>query len=225
MARFLDLVNLCSQPESLRDADWERTFLAAIVDSSLEIKNKDAQQGPDGWPYLYVTTSRTATEPALRLIDWLSTRGIGMVINAHKEMPDYIFTFGMIWGFKAFGQFRFESETLLRDGPVTFEKGQKVIAGPPTEDYLPIYVREILADFFAKQGVKHPKIIVLSKDKKHYDLCFSVESLGNPPQPEFSGIAEAIAWFLPEHYSIVVTSEKGLPPFFPLVSEELKSQS
>lgn len=222
MARLLDLVNLCSQPESLRDEDWERAFLAAIVDANVEIKNKEAQQGPDGWPYMFVSATRTANEPAVRLIDWLSTRGIGLVINAHKEIPDYIFTFGMIWCFKQFGQFRIEMPP-QRDGSVIFEKGQKVVAGPPTEEYLPIYVREILADFFMKQGVKQPKILVLSKDKQHYDLCFSVESLGNPPPSEHAGIAEAIAWFLPDHYSVVLTTEKGLPAFFPLVAEGLQT--
>lgn len=215
MARYMDLVNLCSQPESLRDSEWERTFLAAIVDSNIDLDGKEAHQGPDGWPYMFAKTSRTASEPAVRLIDWLSTRGIGLVINADKELPDYVFTYGMIWSYREFGQFRVESSE-VRKGPITFEKGERVIAGPPTEEYLPIYVREILADFFAKQDVDTPKFLVLSKDKKHYDLCFSVESLGNPPENEYSGIAEAIAWFLPEHYSIVICSEKGLPKFFDL---------
>ncbi|MCB0406953.1 MAG: hypothetical protein KDD34_02050, partial [Bdellovibrionales bacterium] len=147
MARYLDLTNLCSQPESLRDEEWEQAFLAAIVDSNIELESKEAQQGPDGWPYMFAKTSKVATEPAVRLIDWLSTRGIGLVINAYKQMPDYIFTYGMIWGFKEFGSFRFDSQ-VASDGVVTFEKGDRVIAGPPTEEYLPIYVREILADFF-----------------------------------------------------------------------------
>jgi hypothetical protein len=37
--------------------------------------------------------------------------------------------------------------------------------------------------------------------------------LGNPPTKEHQGIAEAISWFLPPHYSIVLISETGLPPF------------
>jgi hypothetical protein len=37
--------------------------------------------------------------------------------------------------------------------------------------------------------------------------------LGNPPEREHEGIAEAIAWFLPNHYSVVLISEKGLPTF------------
>lgn len=216
MARTLDLVTLCSQPESIRDSDWERAFLAGFVDCSLELEGKEAQQGPDGWPYMFAKITRTASEPAVRLLDWLATRGIGLVINAHKEMPDYIFPYGMIWSNKEFGEFRKQVEVSPL-GAVTYEKGEKVLAGPPTEEYLPIYVREIIADFFYKQGVEAPKILVLSKDKVNFDLCFSTESLGEPPSGEHKGIAEAIAWFLPEHYSVVVVSEKGLPKFIPLL--------
>ena len=30
---------------------------------------------------------------------------------------------------------------------------------------------------------------------------------------EHAGVAEAIAWFLPPHYSVVLVSETGLPDF------------
>jgi len=215
VARFLNLTNLCSQPESLRDLEWERTFLQALVDGSLELESKEAVQGPDGWPYLYSKVSHSATEPFLRIIDWLATRGIGLVVNAHKEMPDYVFPYGMIWGFKEFGQF-FEASEPTNAGEVIFEKGEKVIAGPPSEEYLPIYVREILREFFKSQSVTELKILVVSKDKSHFDLIFSLNSLGNPPAHEHKGILEAIAWFLPNHYSVVLAEEEGLPQFFPL---------
>lgn len=215
MARFLNLVNLCSQPESLRDLEWERAFLQALIDGALELEEKEAQQGPDGWPYLYAKISNSATEPFLRILEWLSKRGIGLVINAHKDMPDYVFPFGMIWGYKEYGQF-FEAFTPPDNGEVVFDKGDKVVAGPPTEQYLPIYVREILREFFRSQGVAEIKILVISKDNKHYDLIFSLDSLGNPPQAEHKGILEAISWFLPNHYSVVLAPEEGLPNFFNL---------
>ena len=57
---------------------------------------------------------------------------------------------------------------------------------------------------------------MISQDNIHFDLCFSLESLGNPPDNEHEGIAEALSWFLPTHYSIVLISEKSLPEFLPL---------
>jgi hypothetical protein len=40
--------------------------------------------------------------------------------------------------------------------------------------------------------------------------------LKSPPQSEHAGIAEAIAWFLPAHYTVALVSEKSIPGFQPL---------
>src|SRR5690606_13470381 len=143
-------------------------------------------------------TSPQATEPTVRILDWLATRGIGMVINGQKEIPDYIFPYGMIWNWKERGQFVSQAEK-VHTGKVSFKAGEEVLAGGPTPEYLPGYVRQILNQFLKSQGVKEPKVLVLSRDKKHFDLCFSLESLGFPPEHEHRGIAEALAWFLPQH--------------------------
>lgn len=215
MARTLELAKLVSQPESYRDEEWERAFFEALPEAKLKIDGEEPKVGPDGWPYLFVRTSNDATEPAHKVIDWLSTRGLGMVVNAHKSLPDYVFTYGMIWNFRARGEFVTEAEP-VHTGEVKFEKGQKLLAGPPSKEYLPDYVRKVLADFFGQQGVKDPRILVLSTDKKHFDLCVSLESLGSPKKEEHQGIAEAVSWFLPHHYSIVLASENGLPQFHSL---------
>lgn len=215
MARTLDLNNLCRQPDNARDNDWERAFFEALTDSKVQVPQSEPQVGPDGWPYLYVETNPQATEPTVRILDWLSTRGIGLVVNGNKEIPDYIFPYGMIWNWKERGEFVSTSQK-ISTGRVTFKAGEEIIAGGPTPEYLPAYVRQILSQFLKSQGVKDPKILVLSKDKKHFDLCFSLESLGSPPDHEHRGIAEALAWFLPQHYSLMLISENGLPEFVSL---------
>jgi hypothetical protein len=213
MARSLNLHHICSQPDALRDEAWERTLAAALPESTLKLESMTPQTGPDGWPYLFATTAPGSSEPAVRVIDWLASRGIGLVLNAHKTAPDYIFTYGMIWNFKETGSF-WTSSPAPEGGVVQFEKGEKVLAGPPSKEFLPAYVRDILIQFFKDQGVEDPKVLVLSRDKKHFDLCFSLESLGDPDPAEHQGIAEALAWFLPPHYSIMLASEKGLPKFY-----------
>ena len=65
-----------------------------------------------------------------------------MVINADKEDPDYVFPYGMIWGFKEYGSF-FEGDQAPNESEIIFEKGDQIVAGAPSEEYLPIYVREI----------------------------------------------------------------------------------
>jgi hypothetical protein len=77
-------------------------------------------------------------------------------------------------------------------------------------------VRKILAEFFRDQGVLQAKILVIGTAENTYDLVFSSESLGSPKDSEHKGVLEAISWFLPPHYSIVLASEVGLPAFVTL---------
>ncbi len=219
MARSLDLHHICTQPDSLRDEEWERTLTTALPEATLKLESMTPQTGPDGWPYIYASTAPGSSEPSTRILDWLSTRGIGLVLNAHKTAPDYIFTYGMIWNFRETGMFITPAPD-AHGGVVHFEKGEKVMAGPPSKEYLPPYVRDILFQFFKDQGVESPKVLVISKDRKNYDLCFSLESLGEPEEAEHAGIAEALSWFLPTHYSIMLASEKGLPKFHELIAAE-----
>jgi hypothetical protein len=215
MSQQLDLNTLLQKPMEQRDEKWEDAFLQAFPLSTLRILEEVPQEGPDGFPYLIVATDDTGTEPAAKVLDWLSARGIGLVVNPLRDMPDYVFTFGQIWNFKERGQF---NSPVARQnlGQFKLDEGQKVLAGAPTEEHLPQYVREILRSFFSQVGAPSVKILMLSTDRKHYDLCFSIESLGNPEKHEHPGVLEAISWFLPSHYSIALIHEKGLPPFHPL---------
>lgn len=207
---------LAQVSEEKRNPQWENEFLKALTESSVKILSADPQYGPDGWPYLFVETvteSSSATlEPAQKILQWLRTRGIGLVVNPQKQMPDYVLTFGMIWSFCKTGYF-FRPTATAQESSVMLEPGQKIFSGPPSEEYLPPDVRKILGEFFRDQGLLAPKVLMLSTDGLNYDLAFSVESLKNPPEQEHAGIAEAISWFLPPHYSVMLISEKGLPAF------------
>ncbi|MBO9668012.1 MAG: hypothetical protein J7501_14515, partial [Bdellovibrio sp.] len=141
--------------------------------------------------------------------------GVGMAVNPDKNYPDYVFTYGMLWHFKETGLF-YRTADEIPSGTLELQGGQGLHSGEPTPQYLPQYVRQILKEFFRDQGILRPRILVMSTDRKHYDLAFSLESLSNPPEKEHQGIAEALSWFLPPHYSIVLVSEIGLPKFFDL---------
>jgi hypothetical protein len=206
------LIELTQTPESTRSPAWEAQFFQALTSANLELLTADPQQGPDGWPYLLAKTSEEASEPAQKMIQWLAQKGMGLVVNPHKDYPDYVFSYGMLWSFKESGFFFRETE-VKKEGAVEFDLKSIQHAGTPTEQYLPIYVRQILREFFRDQGVLAPKILVLSQDRVNYELAFSLESLGNPPDHEHAGVAEAIGWFLPPHYTLVLVSESGMPPF------------
>jgi hypothetical protein len=208
---------LAAVPAKERNLDWENQFLKSLTESSVQVMTADPQYGPDGWPYLMVQTGETTedSEPVQKILNWLSSRGLGMVVNPEKSSPDYIISYGMVWSFRETG--RFFNPYEMKDGQqVVVEPGMPLLAGDAEVSYLPKDVRSILKEFLRDQGIFQPKILVMSTDRKHYDLAFSLESLGNPPEHEHRGIAEALGWFLPPHYSLVLISEKGLPSFFEL---------
>jgi hypothetical protein len=224
-----------------RDDAWETGFLRALPAASVKVLSPEPHEGPDNWPYLLVETDPSGDEILANILGWLSTRGIGLVLNANKPTPDYVFTYGMIWNFREQGVFLSSlperSVTAVPTGMATgasassapgdvsqkpktgrfeLKDGQQVFAGPPTEAFLPKYVRSVIKQFFLDQGVFAPKILMLSLDRENFDLCFSIESLKSPPAEEHAGIAEALAWFLPAHYSVSLVSEKTVPGFLPL---------
>ena len=212
--------DLCATPDALRDYEWERKFLDAFVQARVELVKDEPIQGPDGWPYFFLKTQLEEDqkgEPVLKLLDWLKDKGIGLAVNTHKELPDYIFNYGMIWNFA-------ERKLLVQDLPqqealaeqVEFSKGEKILFGEPSEEFLPYYVRNVLMDFLTQQGVENPRVAIVGKNNDQYDLCFSLESLGNPPETEHKGILEAIAWFFPTHYSLMLLSEESTAAFYSL---------
>src|SRR5436190_22827663 len=99
---FLELLTL---PEDQRNAEWEAEFLSLFPSAKLKLMDPQPRVGADGFPYLFAQTGGDSLEPATRLLQWLSTRGVGLAVNPHKEIPDYIFSFGMIWHFKETGRF------------------------------------------------------------------------------------------------------------------------
>lgn len=214
----MELDWLLQQPEKSRDQAWETAVLDGLINTNVQLQSAEPQEGPDGWPYLFVKTGPGGTEPFARIVDWLAGRGIGLVVNAHKMLPDYVFTYGMLWNFKETGRFVWPEFERVATGSIQLLNDQQTVMGAPTEKYLPSYARSVIRDFLSQQGFSQPRILVVSQapDYKVTDLVFSIESLGGLEEKDQKTMAEALAWFLPLHYSLVFASEKGLPPFHPL---------
>jgi hypothetical protein len=210
-----------------RDERWERAFLKALPEAKAHVLHAEPREGPDHWPYLLVSTDEGADDPLINVLRWLSDRGIGLVVNPHKPSPDYVLSYGMIWNLRERGEFLTDVADVgdghkVPAGPrglgassqrFDIKHGQELFVGPPSESYLPKYARGVIKQFFADQGVYAPKVLMVSSDQKNFDLCFSIESLKSPPTHEHKGIAEAISWFLPAHYSVGLVSEKVVTGF------------
>ena len=195
-----------------RDEAWEIQFFKLLPEVHFTFLSDSPIEGPDGMPYLAVEISEDG-EPASKVLDWLGEKGVGLAVNPKKETPDYVFSYGMIWNYLLNGEFLTASESdSEKRGGQEFEvtPGQEMMAGTPSEAYFPPHVRKVFKEFLGQQGVHQPRVVMLSQDSKNYDLCFSLESLGNPPQEEWQGVLEAFSWFFPLHYSFSIISEDSI---------------
>lgn len=202
------LESLLSVPFEIRDQSWETQFFLKFTSASVELISDGPQTGPDGFPYLLVKTSASASEPVQKVIHWASTRGVGLVVNPENEYPDFVFTYGMLWHFRETGLF-YKTQREIPTGSVFLETG--VQFGEPTDAFFPHYVRKMLREFFRDQGLHRVKFFCMQSPRGFYDLVFSLNSLGHPPEKEHEGIAEAISWFLPSHYPVILSTEAQLP--------------
>lgn len=217
---LMQLSELTNVQDEKRDSQWESLFFHHLTQSQVHLLSEEPHVGPDGWPYLMVETLQGATsgtsEPVQKILHWLSEKGVGLAVNPQKDYPDFVFTYGMIWNFRQTGLFYQPHAAETKTGPVEIQSQDKMHFGEPSTEYLPSHVRKILREFFRDQGFLAVKILMISQDTKHFDLAFSLESLGNPSEKEHQGILEALSWFLPPHYSLMLASEKNLPTFFDL---------
>ena len=202
----MTLQALLQTAEDQRDLHWENQLVKAFTEAKVKVLLEEPQKGPDGWPYLIVESTTTEEgEPAQKILAWLQDKGVGCVLNPQKEYPDYVFTWGMIWSFRETGWF---FKPLRAQG--SHNTRQIESSGPPTSEYLPDYVRQILREFLQQQNIFRPKILVVAFANGDSELLFSQQSLGNPPVQEHEGILEALSWFLPPHYQIAMADEMQL---------------
>lgn len=223
-----EIIEILNVAQKDRDAQWETRFLEKFPEVKVSLIAKAPQAGPDQFPYMFIEIKEDSTEPALKLLNWISQNGIGLAVNPTKNYPDFVFTYGMIWNYFKSGQFlenpvakphvhgpncNHDHDHNEEASPETKKEGTLFYVGSPSDGYLPAAVKNIMKEFLKQQGVMAPKITMLSQDQVNFDLCFSIESFGSPSAEEHEGILQALSWFLPAHYSLAFVSEQGIPSF------------
>lgn len=205
----MDLNTLLAVKTKLRDSAWDDQFFAKLQEGAIRVLSQDPQEGPEGFPYLLVTTYGDAGfEPFQKVAHWCADTGVGMVLNPTEDGEDYLFTFGMLWNFKYRGEF-FSSWTHEAQSTTI----DKMVVRQVTDSYWPKMPRQIFREFLLQQNILRPRVCLFSQNSSSDpELGFSLESLGNPPERERTGIMEAFSWFFPRHYSLVLVSEKDIGP-------------
>jgi hypothetical protein len=193
----------------------EQIFFKTLLENPTSVLSPDPKEGPDGFPYLMVSSDKKNNDPFANVVKWCADRGIGIVVNPGQETQEYIFTYGMLWNFVFRGEFLSTVAVEKRTGDLNINHGQTVLVGTPSEEYWPTSVRKVFKEFLLQQGIFEIKVLLLFEKKDGpADFCFSIESLGNPPKTEWNGILEAFSWFFPRHYSLSLISEKNFDAEF-----------
>jgi len=193
-----------------RDEKWVDDFLKEIAAAKVKLLSPDPQEGPDGFPYMMVSTDEAA-EPFRDIAVWCADKGIGIAVNPHKDTADFVFTYGMLWNFAVRGEFITDGEITHDKKEIRLQADQQLFAGKPSENFWPPPARKNFKEFLVQQGILQPRSILLAEEEGGpLDLAFSLESLSNPPEPEWDGILEAFSWFFPRHYSLALLSENSI---------------
>jgi len=199
-----------------RDEAWKNEFLANVGDASFTCGNPQIVQGPDGFPYFQLETPTPNKSFQCYVIshmisDFILERGIGIVINAHKGQPDWVFTYGSLVNFSVRGAFYTPVPALQLPEEEVIRQQEKVLVGQPSEAFLPKAVRPILRQFLEQQGIHDTKIALMSRNYGDEVLQELVTNL----TPEktgrelFEALQSHLKWFLPDHYSMVAMDENG----------------
>ncbi|WP_353196476.1 hypothetical protein [Parapedobacter defluvii] len=199
-----------------RDATWEKKFLADVAEASFACGDPQIIQGLDGFPYFQLQIP-IPNQPFQCYVvqhmvsDFILDRGIGVVINAQKGQPDWVFTYGDLVNFAIKGEFYTASPAVQLPQQEVIQQQEEVLVGQPSEEFLPMPTRGIIRQFLEQQGIRDPKIALMSRQYGEEVLQELVTNL----TPEkvgrqlFEALQTPMRWFLPRHYSMVAMDENG----------------
>ena len=210
LAKTSELFRLCAIPHEARDAAWLARFYAAAPDASLKGETPQAIAGPDGFPYFVLKLPEEGVPFEAycisHIVDFCLENGLGAVLNPQKERPDYVFTFGNLWSWKATGQFVRELPPGAPPGVTkeTVDGEREVLVAQPSEDFFPGFARRAVDRFLRHRlGVAEPGCFLLGDPTAipTQSLVFNVFSDGFESEKDFANAMYFLRWYLPGDYS------------------------
>ena len=210
------LTNLFKVAKENRDEAWNSEFLTHVAEASFACGNPQVIQGPDGFPYFQLETPEPNKPFQCYVIshmisDFILERGIGIVINAHKGQPDWVFSYGSLVNFSSQKEFYTAGTSLQLPEIETIRENKDVLIGQPSKAFLPMETRTILRQFIEQQGISDVKIALMSRKYGDEVLQELVTNLTPRKIGEqlYGGLQTHLKWFLPNHYSVVAMDDNG----------------
>lgn len=214
------LVDLSKVPQEKRNEAWLKSFISNVSLASFKAGDPQVITGPDGFPYFNLLLPEPGETFQCYVIDnmvfdFLATQGLGIVIGANKEQPDWVFTYGDVMNYAVKRDFYNKDNTFFNtepaDNKVTFASDKEIMVGQPSEFLLPKPTRDVLRGFLNFKGIKEPKVLLMSSNstdgKQVQDLVFNFTPKNFSNEDEFRGTVQQMQWFLPRHYSVTFFDE------------------
>lgn len=222
------IFDLIKVPVESRDEQWQKSFLENIVQASFRCGDPQVIMGPDGFPYVQLLMPKPYESFQCYVIermkdDFLLKSGYGVVINPDAGQPDWVLSYGDIMNLDLTGAFYTNEPTpfTIAKEDETIDHDEKVLVGQPSELLLTASNRAVLREFLISNGVKSPKILLMSRTSKDghasQELVFNLTPGNFENEEVFRNLMQKLGWFLPRHYSYIGMSEDSLgDSFMPL---------
>lgn len=217
LEKTINIQHLLETPFENRDSAWIDNFLENIDECNFQLSEPEVAIANDGYPYINVNTvDANANFKAFVIKSELSTilrNGFGIVINAKKNQPDWMFSYGDLLNYQLNNEFYTDDSVFSAHGKdFVVPQNEKILVGQPSEDILPQQTRQHLRDFLSFSGIKNSKVLLMAR---HYedeatacqDLVFNITPDQFSSNEEYNQTMNTLAWFLPKHYSIAGVDE------------------
>ncbi len=206
------LSDLFQVPIDRRDPRWYDTFYAQVVTESFIRGIPAVMTGPDQFPYRILLTPQTEAlsqaVPLKDVIEEATIQGTGIVLNPRGNGADWVFTYGNLWSYRAFGAFFVPVERSFESGSVTLKKDTSLLVGAPSEMFFPSYARRVIGAYLREVlKIAEPGIALLGPiGGAPASFAFSIFPEDFASQEAYQEAMQRMTWFLPSHYVIT-----GLP--------------
>lgn len=216
------LAGLFEVPVEQRDGKWQSILFDTIAHASFRCGDPQIIAGPDGFPYFQLLmpvpnqpfTCYTADHV---IKDFLMEHGFGLVINPDKGNPDWVFSYGDVLNYFLKDAFYSEAPVNAQPGKEVLEKNLNVLAGQPSEAYLPSCARTVMRNALNRIGINDAKIFLMQrKDSSSQELVFNITP-ERFSEDVFNSAMQVITWHLPRHYSVCGMAEEGQKESFELL--------
>lgn len=214
------LQGLFETPANQRDQQWKDKFLSNVSDASFACGDPQVITGPDQFPYFQLRIPEPYKQFQCFVIrhmkdDFLLEQGLGVVLNAHKGQPDWVFSSGDIVNLHLRNEFYSQRHTEPGPAVEVLQQEEQVFVGQPSEEMLPSKTRHVIQSWLSSQGIAEAKVLLMKRgNDQDEELVFNLQPDMFPSPEYFESIMNRLTWFLPRHYSVLSMREASMPGSF-----------